>query len=116
MQEAQKQTRTVVRVDVAFRNAFNAMSQAALWAVMEELNIPDVDLLKALYANATVRLKPDGGESNDDVNGATITFDTGVAQVPTSFSDLHEHLATTAVGERAKDGHFTRLRRCRPVQ
>ena len=50
------------RVDVDFKNAFNAMSQAALWAVMEELNIPDVDLLKALYANATVRLKP--GEAN----------------------------------------------------
>ena len=27
-----------------------------------------------------MRLKPGGGESNDDVNGATITFDTGVAQ------------------------------------
>jgi len=34
MQEAQKQARTVVRVDVDFRDAFNAMSQAALWAVM----------------------------------------------------------------------------------
>ena len=27
-----------------------------------------------------------------------------------------DNLATTAVGERAKDGHFTRLRRCGPVQ
>ena len=80
MQEAQKQERTVVRVDVDFRNAFNAMSQAALWAVMEELNIPDVDLLKDLYANATVRLKPGGGQSKADAEGATVTFDTGVAQ------------------------------------
>ena len=43
MQETQKQDRTVVRVDVDFGNAFNAMSQAALWAVMEKLNNPDVD-------------------------------------------------------------------------
>jgi hypothetical protein len=77
---AQKQARTVVRVDVDFRNVFNAMSQAALWAVMEELDIPDVDLLKALYANATVRLKPGRGDSNVDTGGATITFDIGVAQ------------------------------------
>jgi hypothetical protein len=80
MQEAQKQKRTVVRVDVDFRNAFNAMSQAALWAVMEELNIPDVDFLKGLYANATVRLKPGGGQSKADAEGSTVTFDTGVAQ------------------------------------
>ena len=70
----------MVRVDVDFRNAFNAMSQAALWAVMEELDIPDVDLLKALYANATVRLKPGRSDSNVDAGEATITFDTGVAQ------------------------------------
>ena len=63
-----------------FRNAFNAMSQAALWVVMEELNIPDVDLLRALYANATVRLTPGRGESNVDAGGATMTFDTGMAQ------------------------------------
>jgi len=56
------------------------MSQAALWAVMEELNIPDVDLLKALYANATVRLKSRRGEPNVDAGGATIRFETGVAQ------------------------------------
>ena len=55
IQEAQKQERNVVQVDVDFRNAFNAMSQAALWAMMEELNIPDVDLSRDLYANATIR-------------------------------------------------------------
>ena len=69
MQEAQKQERNVVRVDVDFRNTFNAMSQAALWAVMEELNIPDVDILRDLYDNATVRLKPGGGESKADAGG-----------------------------------------------
>ena len=62
MQEAQKQERTVLRVDVDFRNAFNAMSQAALCVVMEEWNIPDVDLLRDLYANATAQL------SQEEVN------------------------------------------------
>jgi hypothetical protein len=50
------------------------------WAVMEELNIPDVDFLKGLYANVTVRLKPGGGQSKADAGGSTVTFDTGVAQ------------------------------------
>ena len=59
-----------MRVDVDFRNTFNTMSQAALWAVMEEQNIPDVDLLKALYANATVRLKP--GRSDPNVNASDL--------------------------------------------
>jgi len=33
-QEAQRQGRRVYRVDIDFKNAFNAMSQAALWQVM----------------------------------------------------------------------------------
>ena len=66
------------RVD--FRTAFKAMSQAALWVVMEELNIPNVDLLKSLYAQAPVRLQPNGGENGKDDREATlITFDTGSA-------------------------------------
>ena len=68
MQEAQKQKRTVVRVDVDFRNAFNAMSQAALWAVMEELNIPDVDFLKGLYVSSRLsrrgRVRPHHAEGS----------------------------------------------------
>ena len=72
--EAIRQKKRVFRIDVDFTNAFNAMSQAALWEIMEAYGIPDVDLLRGLYANSTVRLAP-----NDDSN-ATITFDTGVAQ------------------------------------
>jgi len=50
------------------------MSQAALWHVMNMFHIPDVDLLDQIYDSATVRLAP------NDAEGATITFDTGVAQ------------------------------------
>jgi hypothetical protein len=64
----------VYRVDVNFTNAFNAMSQAALWAVMRAYGIPDVDLLMSLYEHSTVRMAP------NDLQCSTITFDTGVAQ------------------------------------
>jgi len=72
--KAQRQGKRVYRVDIDFRNAFNAMSQAALWHVMNIFHTPDVDLLEQIYDSATVRLAPNDAES------ATITFDTGVAQ------------------------------------
>jgi len=72
--EAHRQGKRVYRVDVGFRNAFYAMSQAAFWHVMNMFHIPDVDLLEQIYDIATVRLAPNDAES------ATITFDTGVAQ------------------------------------
>ena len=56
--EAVAQGRRVYRVDVDFCNAFNAMSQAALWAVMRAYGIPDVDLLVSLYEHSTVRMAP----------------------------------------------------------
>ena len=43
--ETLTQGKRMYRVDVDFTNAFNAMSQAALWAVMRAYGIPDVDLL-----------------------------------------------------------------------
>jgi len=41
--EAQKQGKRVYRVDIDFKNTFNAMSQAALWKVIEFFKIPDAD-------------------------------------------------------------------------
>jgi hypothetical protein len=64
----------VYRVDVDFKNAFNAMNQAALWKIMESYNIPDVDLLKAVYEHSIVRV------ASNDSTCAKIRFDTGVAQ------------------------------------
>jgi len=72
--EARRQGKRVYRVDIDFRNAFNAMSQAALWHVMNMFHITDVDLLEQIYNSATVRL------AQNDAESATITFDTGVAQ------------------------------------
>ena len=45
-QEARRQGKRVYRVDIDYKNAFNAMSQTALWQVMRMFEIPDVDLLK----------------------------------------------------------------------
>jgi len=72
--EARRQVKRVYRVDIDFRIAFSAMSQAALWHVMNMFHIPDVDLLEQIYDSATIRLAPNDAES------ATITFDAGVAQ------------------------------------
>jgi len=54
--EPHRQGKRVNRVDFDFRNAFNAMSQAALWHVMNMFHIPDVDLLEQIYDSATVHL------------------------------------------------------------
>ena len=67
-QEARKQGKRVYRVDIDFKSAFNAMSQAALLQVMRKFKSPDVDLLEQMYEGTTVRLAPNNEES------ATITF------------------------------------------
>jgi len=43
-QEAQRQSKKVYRVDIDFKNAFTAMSQAALWQVVRMSKTLDVDL------------------------------------------------------------------------
>ena len=72
--EVHRQRKRIYRVDIDSRNAFNAMSQAALWYVTNMFYIPDIDLLEQFYDSARVRLAP------NDAERATITFDKGVAQ------------------------------------
>jgi hypothetical protein len=80
-----------------FKNAFNSMSQSALWAVMRAYNIPDVDLLEAIYGRTTACMDP------EDAKCAIITFLTGVIQGGASFprifiifiNALLEHLTCT---------------------
>ena len=49
-------------------------TEGCVLRIVRAYGIPDVDLLIGLYANSTVRVAP------NDEEGATITFDTGVAQ------------------------------------
>jgi len=73
-QEARRQGTGVYRVEIDFKNAFNAKSQAALWFLMRMFKITEFDLLEQIYEGTTVRLAPNNKEN------ATITFDTGVMQ------------------------------------
>jgi len=47
-QEARRQGKRVHRVDIDFKNIYNAISPAALWKVMRIFKISDVDLLEQI--------------------------------------------------------------------
>jgi len=64
---AHRQGKQAYQVDIDFRNAFNTMSQVALWHVINMFHIPDVDLLEQIYDNAIVHL------ARNDAESATIT-------------------------------------------
>jgi hypothetical protein len=89
--------RRVFRIDIDFKNAFNSMSQSALWDVLRAYNIPDVDLLEAIYSRTTACMDP------EDARCARITFLTGVIQGGASspriftifVNALLEHLTVT---------------------
>jgi len=66
-QKARRRGKRVYRVDIDFQNAFNAMSQAALWWGMRMVKIPDFHLLEQIHEGATVRL------ASNDEESATIT-------------------------------------------
>jgi hypothetical protein len=95
--ETQRLKQRIIRIDIDFKNAFNSMSQDALWAVMRAYNIPDVDLLEAIYSRTTACMDP------DDASCAIITFLTGVIQGGASspriftvfVNALLEHLTCT---------------------
>jgi hypothetical protein len=73
--EAQKATsKPFVRVGVDFEKAFHSVPQENLWAILRAFEIPDIDLLEAIYAVATVSLAQGQGL------GGGITFDAGVQQ------------------------------------
>jgi hypothetical protein len=95
--EAQRLKQRIIRIDIDFKNAFISMSQSALWAVMRAYNLPDIDLLEAIYSRTTACMDP------EDARCATITFLTGVIQGGASsprisvvfINALLEHLTCT---------------------
>ncbi len=97
-------------MDVEFTNAFNAMSQAALWKVMRAYGIPAIDLLESLYEHSTVRMAPNNQQC------ATITFDTGVAQGSALSPLLSLIFMNTSLGlvtDRGKRLYISHGLRCR---
>ncbi len=95
--ESQRLKQRILRIDIDFKNAFNSMSQSALWSVMRAYNLPDIDLLEAVYSRTTACMDP------EDARCATITCLTGVIQGGASsprifvvfINALLEHLTCT---------------------
>ena len=48
-EQAQRENGTLIVHFVDFANAFNSMDHMALWRWLEEINIPDIDLIKDIY-------------------------------------------------------------------
>ena len=65
---------TLIRIDLDYRNAFNSAGHACLWAVLEKFGVPDIQLLKDFYDQASMRICA-GAETS-----AGIFMDTGTAQ------------------------------------
>lgn len=72
--EGQRLKKLFLWVGIESKSAFNSMSQASLWTILEAYNIPDIDPLKSLYEYTTVKLP------QDDMESVKIPFNTGVAQ------------------------------------
>ena len=47
-QQAMKESGTLIRIDLDFKNAFNSAGQSCLWAILRGLGVPDVDFLEDL--------------------------------------------------------------------
>ena len=64
----------LIQINLDYRNAFNAAGHAQLWAVLEKLGVPDLDLIKAMYEQASMSITVEGKSS------AQVKMDCGTAQ------------------------------------
>ena len=65
IEEAKSRGETLVVAYLDFENAFNSTDHEALWAWLERIGVPDVDLLKSLYEEAHYRAElPYGTTAN----------------------------------------------------
>jgi len=73
-QQAMKESGTLIRIDLDFKNAFNSAGHSCLWAILRGLGVPDVDFLEDLYSKSWMKIQVDTGCS------APIQLDTGTVQ------------------------------------
>jgi len=73
-QQAMKESGTLIRVDLDFKNAFNSAGHSCLWVILRGLGVPDVDFLEDLYSNSWMKIQIGAGCS------APIQLDTGTVQ------------------------------------
>jgi len=62
-EQAQREKGTLIVHFVDFANAFNSMDHMALWRWLEEINIPDIDLLRDIYLGSFYQADTDFGLS-----------------------------------------------------
>jgi len=55
-QQAMKESGTVIRIDLDFKNAFNSVEHSCLWAIPRGLGVPDVDFLEELYSKSWMKI------------------------------------------------------------
>ena len=54
-QQAMKESGTLIRIDLDFKNAFNSAGHSCLWAILRGLGVPDVDFLEDLYSKSCMK-------------------------------------------------------------
>jgi len=83
-QQAMKNSGTLVRIDLHFKNTFNSAGHSCLWAILRGLGVPDVDFLEALNSNSWMKIQV-GTEST-----APIQLDAGTVQGPVLYPILFD--------------------------
>jgi len=73
-QQAMKESGTLIRIDLNFKNAFNSAGHSCLWAILRGLGVPDVDFLEDLYSKSWMKITVSTGCS------APIQLDMGTVQ------------------------------------
>ena len=73
-QQAMKESGTVIRIDLDFKNAFNSAGLSCFWAILRGPEVPDVDFLEELCSKSWMKITVGTGCS------APIQLDTGTVQ------------------------------------
>lgn len=74
LKQARLKGGVLLQVNLDYRNAFNAAGHAQLWAILERLGVPDLDLIKALYEHSDMSILV--GERSS----GKVSMDRGTAQ------------------------------------
>jgi len=72
--QAMRESGTLIRIDLDFKNAFRSAEHSCLWAIHRDLGVPDVDFLDDLYSKSWMQMTVGTGCS------APIQLDTGTVQ------------------------------------
>ena len=73
-QQAMKESGTLIRIDLDFKNAFNSTGHSCLWAILRGLGGLDVDFLEDLYSKSWMKITVGTGSL------APTQLDTGTVQ------------------------------------